>query len=207
MYVTLDQLLNQTTSGWPAEVQRTCFQCCHKVKNHCWDVNNTCISIIITMAVITVVTGWWSWSPRFTSGTMRTRVLSLCQSLTGNCNARQMGKSSGRWRLNIVIYDENWAINCQCHIKILIYTSKDTTNDIFINQAGEHVASKGTAFLPMERAIFHFDQVQNLNRYMQKIIPVLKMHEIWLNISQIVKQGLKDWTLGSIFAIVWICII
>ena len=117
---------------------------------------------------------------------MRTRVLSLCQSLTGNCNARQMVKSSGRRRLNIVICDENWAIDCQCHIQILIYTSIDTTtngtNDIFINQAGEHVASKGTAFLPMERAIFHFDQVQNLNRYMQKILPGLKMHETWLNI-------------------------
>ena len=35
-------------------------------------------------------------------------------------------------------------------------------NDVDVNQAGEHVASKGKTFLPMERTLFHIDQVENI---------------------------------------------
>ena len=40
---------------------------------------------------------------------------------------------------------------------------------ISINQAGEHVASKGATFFSMERALFHFDQVPVQNFHFDQV--------------------------------------
>ena len=43
-------------------------------------------------------------------------------------------------------------------------------DDVDVNQAGEHVASKGTTFLPMERTLFHIDQVGNIPKWQGGIV-------------------------------------